>query len=236
MTENTTKKPKINQSKKVTHVIALDVESTGMNLIEHWMPEFGASLWRIGEAKPQQTFYRLLEQPAGTGWCAKTKAEFWDNPDKGYDKKMAPMVHFQARCSASTAVSPKDAMNNFIDWVQAIGKECTTNGWNVIIITDTAAYDTAWINYYLSKYTSERCAYLGDIFGEYRPTRDISAFYFGVGRCLKKHGSTELALEKIGADAPMWVTSWEHNHHPLSDANSIGAMASFILSHFHADN
>lgn len=234
--EPTVKKAKTQDGAAKNHfdidcVISFDVEVTGMNLVKHWMPELGASFWRIGDKQPTKTFYRAIEQPPLTSWCPKTLSQFWNNPEKGEGKVVAPIVAYNKRRAAATIHSPAAAMSDFVDWVREIARDCEKNGLKVLLISDTDLFDKSWVNYYLSMYCEDKCEYLGDIFGKYTPTRDISAFYFGIGRRLQKHGSVETALSAFGeTETPEWVKAYAHNHDPLSDANSIGAAASYILS------
>ena len=54
---------KVKRTRVVTHILAHDWETTGMNLLTHWAPEFGAALWKIGERQPEATFYRCPTLP-----------------------------------------------------------------------------------------------------------------------------------------------------------------------------
>lgn len=42
-----------------------------------------------------------------------------------------------------------------------------------------------------------------DITGQYRPTRDMSSFYFGVGKHFQVRGSTDAALQTFGEMTPV---------------------------------
>lgn len=237
--QNLTKKTKLSDDNEkpvqvkrrgVKYLLAFDVEATGMSLTQHWMPEFGAAFWKVGDKEPLGIFYRALTQPEGTSWCALTRAQFWDNPKKGANGE-TPFATLEKRLATRVLVEPAEAMRDFVDFVQSCNRIAAAAGETMVCITDTAAFDGGVMNYYLSKFCADKCTYMGDITGEYRPVRDISGFYYGVGKCLQKYDSVETALEVLGIDkVPDWVKEYAHNHDPLSDACSIAATASFILA------
>ena len=128
-------------------------------------------------------------------------------------------------------VSPALAMGDFVYWVQAQERRLSAAGDKMVIVSDTSSFDGGVANYHLARYSPDLCSNLVDITGQYRPTRDMSSFYFGVGKRFQVRGSTDTALETFGETTlPDWVKAYAHNHDPLSDANSIGAMASYFLS------
>lgn len=227
--EPSAKKAKVKKH-TVPYVIAYDIEATGMSQVRHWMPEFAASLWKVGEKQPEETFYRCMWQPPTTGWCPKTARQFWDKKEKGKDGK-TPRELMLARAATTTVYDPRVAMADFVRWVRAIETRLAAQGDTVLLISDTAGFDAGMMNHYLATYCPDLCENMCDITGSYRPIRDISAFYFGIGKSLQKHGSVENALHGFElTQLPDWVKVYEHNHDPLSDANSIGAVASFVLS------
>jgi hypothetical protein len=224
MTEQEPKKKKMGRA--ITHVVAIDVEATGGNVLEHWMPEFAGSLWRVGDQSPSKTFYRCLEAPPGTTWCPATREQFWENKEKGFDGK-TPLEALTERQKASKLCDPIEAMHEFVAWMRVIEASKADDD-EVMIVFDTTGFDAAWMAVYLA-----RAGYAGleTIFGQYRPLRDTNSFYFGMGWNMRKWGSEGVALEALGVkELPQWVTQYAHNHDPQSDANEIGAVASFILS------
>ena len=222
----------VRPDRTVTYILAIDVETTGPNVLQHWMPEFGAVLWKIGEKEPANKFYACLAQPHGTDWDATTLSEFWNNESKGKDGK-TPMELYKQRVAKTYQTPHGDAMALFVKWARDI-ESSMQKGEKVLIVTDTAAFDTTWMNVYLARTVSKHgCDSLNYLFGKYRPTRDIDAFKFGMGKHMKVWGSEQVALSSIdGIDEfPEWVTKHAHNHNPVSDAKNIAAQTAFFLSH-----
>jgi hypothetical protein len=116
--------------------------------------------------------------------------------------------------------------------VREINSEVAAKGERMLCISDTAGFDAGMMNHYLGTYCPDQCESMTYITGGYRPIRDISAFYFGLGGSLKYHGSLEMAMKGLAIkELPDWVEAYQATHDPLDDVNSIGAAASFILSH-----
>lgn len=234
---STDKQPKKKQrpSHEVTHILVIDVETTGQNAVQNWMPEFAGVVWAIGAEEPVDSFYRVLKCPEGRTWCPVTKREFWEDAEKGHNGK-TPMQLYEERRSAagSEEANPDDAMAEFVAWAQQHERDVKKAGGKIIVVFDTAGFDATWMNVYLGQ-SSQRtdCGSINYLFGQYRPTRDIDSFKFGMGRQLKVWGSEGVGLRAVGASIkgfPDWVEKHAHNHHPLSDAHNIAAQASFFLS------
>jgi hypothetical protein len=227
---------KAKRARDVTHVLAYDWEMTGMNLHEHWPPEFGAALWKIGEKKPEATFYRCIKQPAGTVWCHKTLDQFWNNPAKGAepdkgDAGETPMQSLEKRRAKETLHELSDVMFDFVAWARTLENSVAGSGGCVVAISDTGAFDGAVTNFNLALYCGDICDNISELFGPYRPVRDITSFYYGFSKRLQKFGSDETLLDALGEkEFPDWVQAYAHNHDPLSDSNHIGAKASYVLS------
>jgi hypothetical protein len=228
MTEQAAKKAK--KGLVATHMLTLDIETTGPNCMKHWMPEMGAAFWKIGDKEPISTFYRCMSSPSPThGWSPRTLNDFWNNPAKGVDG-LTPFKAYTRRRRANPEVTPTVAMNEFVAYARWIDAHLEP-GEELIIVVDTAAFDTTFINVYLGSAMPEGPESLPELFGSYRAVRDITSFYFGMGGKLGFQGSESVALAAIEASKmPEWVQKYAHNHDPMSDANAIAAAASFILS------
>lgn len=225
MSEQPQKKAK--SGRAITHVLAIDVETTGGNVLKNWMPEFAAVFWRIGDRMPTATFYRCLAQPADTEWSPATLAQFWNNLDSGFDGK-TPLEALRERQATHTPLAdPVHAMDQFVAWARAL-EDAKAVDEEIIIVSDTTGFDAQWLSVYLARAGYDA---LETLFGQYRPLRDTNSFYFGMGRKMRKWGSEGVALAALGlTELPDWVKQFAHNHDPLSDANEIAATASFILA------
>lgn len=225
MSEQPQKKAKMGRS--ITHVLAIDVEASGGNVLENWMPEFAAAFWRIGDQKPTATFYRCLAQPAGCTWSPQSMVQFWTNLDKGFDGKTPLEALRDRQAMHEPLADPVQAMHDFVAWARGLEAAKAADE-EIILATDTTGFDLSWIAVYLA-----RAGYDGpeSLFGQYRPARDTNSFYFGMGRKMRKWGSEGVALEALGlTELPAWVKQYAHNHDPQSDANEIAATASYILA------
>lgn len=213
---------------EATHVIAIDVETTGPNVVTNYMTDFGASCWKIGETNPIATFYTALQQPPGTKWDELTSKEFWDNPAKGVNG-VPPRVDLEKRLAGNVLLTPEAGMHRFVLWAREL-HQGLGDGELIIVISDTADFDSTFINYYLGRYVGETCPSLTRLFNEYRPTRDIDSFYHGTGFRLARWDAEASAMQALDVkELPSWVTAYESAHNPLADANVIGAKASYLL-------
>lgn len=211
---------------EITHILVIDIETTGPSVRKHYMPEFAASFWEISGQKPLATRHYTLQQPEGTEWDAETLSEFWNNPAKGEDKKTTPMEALKQRLLEKPPQHIHTVMHEFI----AFALECDAIARGLLVIMfDTVEFDSTFMNYYLASWTAVPS--LTRLFGGYRATRDIDSFYFGVGGRIKFWGAEEVALAGMRvADFPDDVKAYKATHHPLDDANFIGAKASYVLS------
>jgi hypothetical protein len=216
---------KVKVTDEITHILVIDVETTGPNVVKNFMPEFGVSFWKIGDQRPLDSRHFSLMQPENTEWDPKTKEEFWDNPLKGVDKKTPPMVNFKQRQLDFPPRSIALAMDQFVLFARLC--DVAAKG-QMIIVVDTADFDTTEMNYYLAMWTNVPSLTL--LFGSYRSVRDIDSFYYGVGGFLKFWGAEEVAQRGIGIVAfPAWVEEFRATHNPKDDAEYIGAKASYVL-------
>jgi hypothetical protein len=218
---------KAKSGRAITHVLAIDVETSGGNVLNNFMPEFAAAFWRIGDRTPTATFYRCLAQPAGCEWSPDTMAQFWTNLEKGFDGK-TPLEALRERQTVHAPLAdPIVAMHDFVAWARGLEAAKAADE-EIIIVSDTTGFDAQWISVYLARAGYDA---LETLMGQYRPLRDTNSFYFGMGRKMRKWGSEGVALEALGlTELPDWVKAYAHNHDPQSDANEIAATASFILA------
>lgn len=217
---------KIKVLDEITHILVVDIETTGPNVTRHYMPEFGVSFWKIGDTKPLAERHYTLQQPENTEWDAQTLDEFWNNPARGEDKKTPPMAALKQRLLDYPPRHMFSVMQLFVDFAE----ECdeVAKG-KVVVVFDTAEFDSTFLNFYLATWT--KVPSLTRLFGSYRSTRDIDSFYYGVGGYLKFWGAEEVALSGMNVKAfPDWVNEFKATHNPLDDANFIGAKASYVLS------
>lgn len=217
------------QAQRVTHVIAVDTEYTGPNVVENAMIEIGATFWKVGSTKSICSFERHIEEPLGVSWCAETAKTFWDDKKRANDQGQTLREQFEMRKARDGAVAAAPAMRDFVGFVRTCAATLDKDEL-VVLISDTAESDTSFINVYLGSYCPELCPNLNRVFGEYRSVRDIDSFFFGMGRRINEWGAEQAALDGLGEEKlPSWVPP-SNLHSAREDAEYIGGVASYFLS------
>lgn len=238
------KKARGAKARRITHVLAFDVEATGPDVLSHRVPELGACVFRIGKwQEPVATWYRAIGDPKGEGtplsWDLTTLQEYWhacnDDAPVVDGKKQSRLQMLNVRKKEHGVVEEEQAMREFIAFAREQNGKLADNEM-MVVVTDTAAFDTVWMNVMLSRAamsdaSTDRVMSLNYLFGKYRPVRDLTSFYFGVGRKFELWGSEKAATEALAvADLPEEVKRFKHDHNPLNDALSIGATAAYLLN------
>jgi len=219
----------------LTHIICLDVETTGQSPRSADMVELAACVWRIGDAKPADRKYYFFGLDKAR-WCPVTWDEFWNNPDKGKDGK-SPVKRLRERLRDDQVPTTPlgQAAVDFTVWAREWHDR--TDG-KLIVLTDTSGFDYAFVTDMLARVVAlpsdlENTALplsLNYLFGKYQPVRDINSWYMGLGGSLQKWGCRDRMAAQLGVDWPAWVLAWEHDHNPQNDAASIAAKAVYVLS------
>lgn len=217
----------------VAKVLAVDVEAAAQT---DGLIEFAGAVWTIGARQPDATFHAYLGTD-GVKWCERTALEFWNNAAHGKGgKPPIELMLERVEREATETLSREVAAHRFVAWARAQYAEADKN---MLVITDTSDFDHALLSRLLAEHQETfMCApgtskpySLNYLFGAYTPVRDINSFYLGVGGELRVWGARDRMMQQLNiAEEPEWVRAYEHTHHPLDDANSIGAKASFFLS------
>lgn len=210
------------------YLLAIDVEASGRNVETNFMPAFGACVVDVEEKRVVNEFLAYLEQPPGTEWEQRCLDEFWNNANYGKDGKTQMQLLVEARERHGTEPC-EAAIRRFVDWAQSMSKRYKDE---LLVVSDTAAFDTTWMNVYLSKYNRpNQCVSLLYLTGEYRPVRDVSSFYHGAAGRLQAWGGAKRVMERVQGsnEWPAWVTAVEADHNPLNDAKHIGLQAVHVV-------
>lgn len=209
----------------MSHYLAIDVEATGENYINNFMPCFGACIVDVKEQKVVDKFlvYFKNSNQKEKSWDKRCLKEFWlKEENKTIYKDMLQKME-------NEGISEQIGMSNFIKWVLKNSKKCE----KLVVITDTGGFDVGWLNYYLSRYITEYDTSMNYITGKYQPIRDMSSFYMGIGKCtpnMSLWGSEKMALKGLGIKKlPKFEV--EHDHNPQNDAITIGLTAAFFANH-----
>ena len=228
-------KPEVVDETPGTWILAVDVEVSGMSLIDNFVIEFAAVVQRVGATEPFNEFYRYLgrDPPPNKKWGQMTLRGFWLNPEKGVDGK-TPFAVLEERCKDLKPVPRLEATRAFIDWARVMRMRIPVAD-RVIVVSDTAGFDYAWLSMLMSELKSaddDSDCNLDHLFCEYQPVCDMSSFYFGVAKHLGVHGAATTALDALNVVGfPEWVEKHATGkHHPLDDAKCIAAKASFLVS------
>ena len=183
------------ESKK-RHVLVIDVETTGQNRFQHWMPCFAAAVVdQDGASAPDAQFLCYLEQPPNTGWDEACCRQFWRCKKKAVDGELL-IERLERDAERHGRWEPALAMARFVGWLERAAKRWP----RLQVASDNAAYDIGWVDHYLQLYCPKAPS-MAYCTGEWRPILDVRSFAAGRGKTL---------------------CSGERNHNPLSDALQIG--------------
>ncbi len=219
------------EKREVTHFIVVDIETTGPNCLKHSMIEFAATFWAVGGLNPIGTLDFMLGQPSDVEWCERTLNEVWNSPKNVMDNTTL-LQRLEKRLSETPLFEPEDAMRAFVKWCIAV-EDSMESDERVVFISDTNSFDTTFLNVYLCRFAPDAASGLDWIFGEYRPTFHIDAFYLGLGKTMRCWNTEQAALNFLKLEFPDWVTERKEDHTALNDCLSLGAKASFLISQTH---
>jgi hypothetical protein len=192
----------------ITHLLAIDVETSGMGLRSNFLIQIGAALIDYNTGTRVDGFSSYLQQPENTIWEPRCVEEFWSKH---------PVVWKTAQEGIATASPSFIVRQNFIDWVTNACKDR-----NVQIIFDTAGFDQAWMDYFLGDVS---CLY---ITGKYRQPIDFSSYLCGLTECGFDQNPKKVYCERhVMIDWPKWEE--KHDHNAINDATCIGRDAWYIF-------
>lgn len=218
MTDKSDSKPR-----DYNYICFIDVETTGRDLLKHDMVCFAAVIMDIKTGNFIDEFKVYLKPKSGTlNWEKRCQEEFWNAP-KNIENTKQTLINFE-----KYAVPIEVGMEQFFKWINLrhwINNDPENRKKlldNMIICTDTAGYDIAWINRYLSEANLETdCCYI--IQDEYKPTRDTNSFYFGIAKSFPEDGlykCEKKALSCFGLSHERFdlLNPYKHDHDPINDA------------------
>ena len=223
----------------MTHYLALDIETTGPSIIDCKLVALGACVVSVKDVcvvDDACKFRALMPLPDlrdTDSWQPRCFKQFWTNAGRSNDGR-TPLQLIQELIKKHGTESECDAMQRFVLWAHAMFERFPS----LVVITDTAAFDTTWVNFSLARWTY--VSSLTHLRGEdkYQPVRDVSSFHAGVARQTPAQGlwgAEKAALKALGIDAfPPHVEDQQHDHDPLNDAMAIGLQAAFIANRVEA--
>lgn len=181
---------------RVRQLLVIDIETTGQNRFQHWMPCFAAAVvLQDGSSPTEGQFICYLQQPPNTGWDEVCVRKFWRNRKKAVGGQLL-VERLEAEAERCGRWEPALAMSRFVGWL-----ERTVKRWpSLQVASDNPAYDIAWIDHYLQLYCP-RAPSMSYCTGDWRPILDIRSYAAGRGTALR---------------------SATRNHNPLDDAVQIG--------------
>ena len=224
-----------NMTTPLTHILCLDVETTGQSPRTSDMLELAACVWEIGSQAPKDRKYYFFGFE-DVKWCPVTWDEFWNNQDKGKDGK-TPVQRLRERIrdDGVKATTIGEAAVDFMLWAREWYKR--TDG-KIIVLTDTSGFDYAFVSDMLARIVAlpdkaedkTLPLSLSYLMGKYQPVRDINSWYLGMGGTLQKYGARDLMVARLDIEWPDWVLKWDHDHNPQNDCAGIAAKAAYVLS------
>lgn len=193
------------------YYFAFDVETTGQFLTKNAIIAFGCTVMNENY-KEIDSFEGYMNIPDDRSFEKRCYDEFWSK-----QKEILESIKKKMQ-------DPKEVMDKFVKWMDCIDLKY---GDDLIVLSDTAGYDYAWLDMYLSLFTDRYSLYyrLKDIkdskrIYEYRRTWDTNSMYNGALMEKKNGKFIEWNLEK---ELSCQTDKFENDHNPLTDARNIAA-------------
>ena len=222
-------------------LIGFDVECTGDDFAKHAMVEIGAfAVEYLGPREPARqlaTFETMIAVPSDRCWEERCVREFWENPARPeYERLKAKKAAIEG-CK----IDPETAARDFVSWVETLVEvNAAGDSSGVRFVTDNAAYDAAWMGFYLCTYAEH--APLTTFFdGKFQAVIDTSSYHQGLSRV---DHARELAIkikngrysEDRECRAALGVPDSEvptavHDHRAVHDAQEILEQHLILLRH-----
>jgi hypothetical protein len=203
--DKTDKKDKNDKKDKLEKVLfALDIEGSGASFSQNGIVAIG---WCVGKMDG-----KILEKKRVSvalqkrGFEPRCKTQYWDNPAQAA----------QLEVFKKEALEPVEAMKQFIASVDRF-----EDSYDVIILTDNAAYDVAWLNYYLDLYLGRNpLSYKKDQM-TYRPIAEPKGFAMSRKMKFNSNENWSFDMEKYKDGLTKLKIMSLHDHWPENDAENI---------------
>jgi DNA polymerase III epsilon subunit-like protein len=191
---------KTNHTVQMTILIAVDIEATGCDILKNAIVSIGAVAYANSEMKVQQWNMIIPETKTWEDRCVE---QFWSKQSDELRKNLS-----------LNAQDPHTAMSSFVEFLTLYENMDD----DVRIITDNPAFDIAFLNVYLSVYTS-RMPMSYTHTGRYRPVYDTDSLARGRSHLsVKDAWTSDVDLCTVNK----WVQPINHSpHNPSSDARYI---------------
>jgi hypothetical protein len=208
----------------MTHFLSIDVESSGQDMLSNFVVAIGACVLEVARnlvVEPSEdTFLVYLEPPPGTSWDAHCLSRFWNRSKHG---EATPLQQLEEQRRQHGVWQAAHGIQQFVFWVRRMAFKYP----NLIVISDTASFDFAWIDFYIQRYSPQPRIFpsLSYCTGHYRPPRDITSFFAGLARTLphpsmsaQRIALTALTTLEENPKARFPDFKVNHDHHPMHDA------------------
>jgi hypothetical protein len=197
------------------YFFAVDVETTGQFLTKNAMIAIGCSIMNE-KGEELDKFLGFLKIPENRTWEERCVNEFWSKEQETLD-----FIKKQWE-------DPKIVMNEFATWLDRMDLKY---GEDLVFLSNNVGYDCAWVDQYLSEFTTRRniyyrlVSYAGfDKEGNGTPRKYsfrrvwcTNSMFHGV--LLERTGIfEEWNLEK---KSECENEVWKNDHNPLNDARTI---------------
>jgi len=141
----------------MSHYLAIDIETSGPGVISHRMVALGAVVDVATQDIVHGGEFRKLadfgDHSAGRpyDWDERTYSEFWTNKDQRKDGE-TPLSALLQLAEREGVVEERDMMIGFVTWARTMFEIYP----ELVIVTDTAAFDTTFVNVALDRHTNVR--------------------------------------------------------------------------------
>jgi inhibitor of KinA sporulation pathway (predicted exonuclease) len=197
-----------------TYYFAIDVETTGQFITKNAMIAFGCTIMDQ-EMKEVEKFSSYLRIPEDRNWEDRCVNEFWSKQPNTLDYIKKHMKN------------PRIEMMRFSDWMDDMDIKY---GSTMIVLSDFAMYDIAWINLYLDLFTDRWALYYmlapkenwkdGEKVYWFRRIWTTDSVYHGALMNQNPDKYIQWNLEK---ELNIQNDKWTNDHDPLNDARNIAA-------------
>lgn len=200
--------------------LGVDVETTGQNLTQHAMIALGAVVMDE-QFNELETFAGYLKMNKSRVWEQRCVDEFWSKNQTILEK------------IEKNANNPYVVMNSFVEWLSLLDAKFKDN---LVVVSDNVGFDVAWINEYLSIYTTRPSLDYRwcDIEKKYvyRRIWDTNSVMHGAllvntGKVIEWNVETALEVQN---------DRWKNDHDPLNDARNVAANYILCIKKFRYNN
>jgi len=191
------------ESKKKA-LFALDIEGSGASFAHNGIVAIGWCVGTMDGAILEKK--RISVALKNRSFESRCVTQYWEKPAQAA----------QLKVFEKEALEPAEAMKQFIASVDRF-----EDMYDLVILTDNAAYDVAWLNYYLDLYLGRHPLSYKKDQSTYRPIAEPRGFAMARKMKSSNQASWTFDMEKYNAGLTKLKSLTLHDHWPENDAEHI---------------